>query len=250
MHAGTHRHPPGRHRRLVHGSPYPRIAHTMSSIPASSRPWGAAPTSRQEEPFLRGFAVASTLGASSLRTLISTLPRSALETGQRSAACPTICSNSAASSPGTCARTVSSTVVIRGAPSTSSSVQAALTATRSQPAGSRPNGSIYGGAATRTRRPAPRRDIANRLQPLMATITRVSATMSPGEKVCSIERLVDGIGRALIRDQVRSSHQAKAARSHASARGPAPGGEQVQALLRRRGRERRWSSCRGSRRSH
>ena len=41
------------------------------------------------------------------------------------------CSKSARSSPGTCARTVSATVVIRGAPSTSSSVQAALITSRS-----------------------------------------------------------------------------------------------------------------------
>jgi hypothetical protein len=46
MHAGTHCCRPGRHRRLVHGSRCPRRAHTMSSISASSRPWGG----RADEP--------------------------------------------------------------------------------------------------------------------------------------------------------------------------------------------------------
>ena len=73
----------------------------------------------------------ATGASSSLRTSILTLPRSALETGQRSAASPTACSKSGASRPGTRARTVSWTVVIRGAPSTSSSVHAALTVRRS-----------------------------------------------------------------------------------------------------------------------
>jgi hypothetical protein len=69
--------------------------------------------------------------STSSRMVISTLPRSAFETGQRSAACAILGSSPALSSPGTRARTVSSTVVIRGAPSTSSSVQAAVTARRS-----------------------------------------------------------------------------------------------------------------------
>jgi hypothetical protein len=75
-------------------------------------------------------ASASGLGAFGklLRTSISTLPRSAL---QRSAAAWTTRSRVAASGPGTCASTARSTVVIRGAPSASSSVQAALTVRRS-----------------------------------------------------------------------------------------------------------------------
>jgi hypothetical protein len=58
-------------------------------------------------------------------------PRSAFETGQRSAACATLRRSPALSSLGTGARTVSSILVIRGAPSISSSVQAAVTVRRS-----------------------------------------------------------------------------------------------------------------------
>src|SRR5215213_4221879 len=69
--------------------------------------------------------------SSSCLTLILTLPWSALDTGQRSSARPTIRSNFTASSPGTTARTDRSTLVIRGAPSTSSRVHSAVTANRS-----------------------------------------------------------------------------------------------------------------------
>src|SRR5215218_2702065 len=68
--------------------------------------------------------------SSSSRTLISTLPRSAFETGQSSAACSTFRLSPARSRSGTRALTVSAAVVIRGAPSTSSSAQAAVTVRR------------------------------------------------------------------------------------------------------------------------
>src|SRR5581483_9529148 len=69
--------------------------------------------------------------SSSLCTVISTLPRSAFETGQRDAARSSACSKPACSISGTRAWSFSSLVVTFGAPSTSSSVHAALTTSRS-----------------------------------------------------------------------------------------------------------------------
>jgi hypothetical protein len=43
-------------------------------------------------------------------------------------------------------------------------------------------------------------DIASRFQPLMARIARVSTTISSAEKGL-LELVVDGVGRAALRDQ-------------------------------------------------
>jgi hypothetical protein len=89
-------------------------------------PWGRGCMCRSHPCHSAGWSAPS----SSLRTVISTLPRSAFETGQRAAACATFRSNSAVSSAGTRARTVSATVVMQGVPCTSSSVHAAATLRR------------------------------------------------------------------------------------------------------------------------
>src|SRR5215207_6289881 len=95
---------------------------------------------RRFSAIAHGYAERETCArASSWLTLILTLPWSALDTGQRSSARPTIRSNFPASSPGTTARTDRSTLVIRGAPSTSSRVHSAVTANRSGGAPSSPS---------------------------------------------------------------------------------------------------------------